>query len=55
MNPERKQEMVIAISVETFPGRLQTEQKHTGKRRDTIEVEMNIRQSETYRRSSGAR
>ena len=47
--------MVTAISVEVFPGVLQTEQKHIGKWRKTIEAEMNIRHSETYRRSSGAR
>ena len=47
--------MVTAISIEVFPGVLQTEQKHIGKWREAIEVEMNIRQSETYRRPSGTR
>ena len=37
-----------------FPGVLQTEQKHIGKWRKAIELEMNIRQSGTYRRPSGA-
>ena len=55
LNLEQKHEMVTAISVEVFPGVLQTEQKHKGKRRQAIEAEMNIRHSETYRRSSGAR
>ena len=31
LNLEQKLEMVTAISVEVFPGVLQTEQKHTGK------------------------
>ena len=55
LNLEQKHEMVTAISVEVFPGVLQTEQKHIGKWRDAIEAEMNIRHSETYRRPSGAR
>ena len=52
---EQKHEMVTAISVEVFPGVLQTEQKHIGKWREAIEAEMNIRHSENYRRPSGAR
>ena len=55
LNLEQKQEMVTAISVEVFPGVLQTEQKYIGKWREAIEADMNIRQSETYRRHSGAR
>ena len=55
MNLEQKHEMVTAITVEVFPGVLQTEQKHIGKWREAIEAEMNIRHSETYRRPSGAR
>ena len=55
LNLEHKQEMVTAISVEVFPGVLQTEQKYIGNWREGIEAEMNIRQSETYRRPSGAR
>ena len=55
LNLEQKHEMVTAISVEVFPGVLQTEQKHIGKRREAIEAEINIRHSETDRRPSGAR
>ena len=55
LNLEQKHEMVTAISVEVFPGVLQTERKHIGKWREAIEAEMNIRHSETYRRPSGAR
>ena len=54
LNLQQKHEMVTAISVEVFPGVLQTEQKHIGKWREAIEAEMNIRHSETYRRPSGA-
>ena len=54
LNLEQKHEIVTAISVEVFPGVLQTEQKHIGKWRKAIEAEMNIRHSETYRRPSGA-
>ena len=38
-----------------FPGVLQTQQKYIGKRRQAIEVEMNLKQSEAYHRPSGAR
>ena len=55
LNLEQTHEMVTAISVEVFPGVLQTEQKHIGKWREAIEAEMNIRYSETYCRPSGAR
>ena len=55
LNLEQKHEMVTAISVETFPGVLQTEQKYIGKWREAIETEMNIRHNETYRRPSRAR
>ena len=55
LNLEQKHEMVTAISLEVFPGVLQTEQKHIGKWREAIEVEMKITHSETYRRPSGAR
>ena len=55
LNQEQKHEMVTAISVEVFLGVVQTKQKHFGKRREAIEVQMNIRQIETYRRPSGAR
>ena len=46
---------LTTISVEVFPGVLQTEQKYIGKWREAIEAERNIRHSETYRRPSGAR
>ena len=55
LNIEQKHEVVTVISVEVFPGVLQTEQKYIGKWREAIETEMNIRHSETYRRPSGAR
>ena len=55
LNLEQKHEMVTAISVEVFPGVLQTEQKYIGKWSEAIETEMNIRHSETYCRPSGAR
>ena len=55
LNLEQKHEMVTAISVEVFPGVLQTEQKHIGRWREAVEAEMNFRQGETYRRPSGAR
>ena len=54
LNLEQKHEMLTAISVEVFPGVLQTEQKHIVRWRVAIEVEMNIRHSDTYRRPSGA-
>ena len=37
LNLEQRHEMVTAISVEVFPGVLQTEQKHIGKWREAIE------------------
>ena len=55
LNLEQKHEVVTAISVEVFPGVLQTEQKYIRKWREAIETEMNIRHSETYCRPSGAR
>ena len=39
---EQKHEMVTTISVEVFPGILQTEQNYIGKWREAIEVEINI-------------
>ena len=36
LNLEQKREMVTAISVEVFPGVLQTEQKHIGKWKEAI-------------------
>ena len=55
LNLKKKHEIIKAISVHVFAGVLQTEQKHVGKWREAIEVEMNIRQKETYRMPSGAR
>ena len=54
LNLEQKHEMVTAMSVEVFPGVLQTEQKYIGKWREVIGAEMNILQSEFHRRLSGA-
>ena len=51
LNLEQKHEMVTTISVEVFPGVLQTEQKYIGKWREANEAEMNIR----HRRPSGKR
>ena len=47
LNLEQKHKMVTTISVEVFPGVLQTEQKYIGKWREAIEAEKNIRHSET--------
>ena len=55
LNLEQRHEVVTAISIEKFPGVLQTEQKYIGKWREAIETEMNIRHSESYYRPSGAR
>ena len=55
LNLKQKHEMVTIINLEVFPGVLQTEQKYIGKWGKAIEAEMIIRQSETYRRPSGAR
>ena len=44
LNLEKGHEMVTAISVDVFPGVLQTEQKHIGKWREA----MNTRHSETH-------
>ena len=55
LNLEQKHEMVTTISVEVFPGVLQTEQDYIGKWREATEAEINIRHKETYRRPTGAR
>ena len=55
LNLEQRHEMFTAISVEVFPGVLQTEQKYIGNWREAIETEMNIRHSETFCRPSRAR
>ena len=52
LNLEQRHEMVTAISVEVFPGVLQTKQKYIGRWREAIEGEMNVRHSETYCRPS---
>ena len=43
LNLEQKHEMVTAISVEMFPGVLQTKEKSIGMWREAIEAEMSIR------------
>ena len=53
LNLEQKHEKITAISVEVFPGTLQTEQKYIGKWKEALEAEMNIRQKKAYRRPSG--
>ena len=55
LNLKQKHEMITTVSVQVFPGVLQTEQKYIGKWREAIEAEMNIWHSETYRRQTGAR
>ena len=55
LNLEQNHEMVTAISVEVFPGVLQTEQKYIGKWKEAMEAEMNIRLSEAHCRPPGAR
>ena len=54
LNLEQKHDVVTAISVEMFPGVLQTEHKYIGEWKETIEAEMNIRQNKSYRRRLGA-
>ena len=54
LNLEQMHEIVTTMSVEVFPGVLQTEQKYIGKWREAIEAEMIIRHSETYRRPKGS-
>ena len=55
LNLEQEHEVVTTISVEVFPGVLQTGQMYIGKWREAIEAKRNIRHSETYRRPTGAR
>ena len=52
---QQEHDMVTTISVEVFPGVLQTKQKYVGKCGEAIETEMNIRHKEIYRRPTGAR
>ena len=42
LNQEPKHEMVTAISLEVFPGVVQTKQKHFGKRREAIEGRLKL-------------
>ena len=51
---ERAHELVTSLSVEVFPGALQTEQK-IGGWREALENEMNLKDSEAYRRPAGSR
>ena len=55
LNLEQNYEMLTAISLEVFLGVSQTENKQIGKWSEVMEVKMNSRQSETYRRPSGSR
>ena len=52
--PERANELVTSLSVEVFPGALQTEQK-IGGWREALENEMNLKDSEAYHRSTGSK
>ena len=51
---ERAHELVTSISVEVFPGALQTEQK-IGGWREALENETNLKDSEAYHRPAGSR
>ena len=51
---ERAHELVTSLSVEVFPGALQTEQK-IGGWREALENEMNLKDSEAYYRPTGSR
>ena len=51
---ERAHELVTSLSVEIFPGALQTEQK-IGGWREALENEMNLRDSEAYHRPTGSK
>ena len=52
--PERAHELVTSLSVEVFPGALQTEQK-IGGWREARENEMNLKDSEAYHRPTGSK
>ena len=52
---EKKHEVVTAISKEAFPAVLQTKQKYSGRWREAIEVEMNLKQSDAYQTPSDVR
>ena len=51
---ERVHELVTSLSVEIFPGALQTEQK-IGGWREALENEMNLKDSEAYHRPTGSK
>ena len=51
---ERDHELVTSLSVEVFPGALQTEQK-IGGWREALENEMNLKDSEAYHRPTGSK
>ena len=51
---ERAHELVTSLSVEVFPGALQTEQK-IGGWREALENEMNLKDSEAYHKSTGSK
>ena len=51
---ERALELVTAMSVEVFPGLLQTEQK-IGSWRKALENEMNLKHSEEYHKAAGSK
>ena len=51
---ERAHELVTSLSVEVFPGALQTEQKIEGWR-EALEIEMNLKGSEAYHRPTGSK
>ena len=51
---ERAHELVTSLSLEIFPGALQTEQK-IGGWREALENEMNLKDSEAYHRPTGSK
>ena len=52
--PERAHELVTSLSVEVFPGALQTEQK-IGSWREVLANEMNLKYSEGYHKTVGSK
>ena len=51
---DRAHGLVTSLSVEEFPGALQTEQK-IGDWREALEIEMNLKNSEAYHRPTGSK
>ena len=51
---ERAHKELTALSVEVFPGLMQTEQK-IGSRREAVENELNLKQSEGYHKTVGSK